>query len=207
MDFIITVKNKRKAQKRRIRKEEKWKGLRRFMWICFFISVFMFVIIFLEISILIKLLLIFVGAAALIIAAIAYGLLINMTSHWIYDRMNEKLKIRNGILYHTVQTNTGLGLNYGTTDLRAYAFAYTIDAMRNIKYDDKSGRIVFQANGTGFHYSDIRRQIIDSQWELRDYEAVFYDYYEPSLFETLKNYGLPIEITTMNDYDALENKV
>lgn len=101
MDFIITAKNKRKAQKRRIRKEEKWKGLHRF-----------------------------VGLLALVAISIS-------------------------------------------------------------------------AFGTGTHFSNIQRKIIDSRWELKGYAALFYDYYEPSLV----NHGVPIEVVIMDDNNALESAV
>lgn len=203
MDFIITAKNKRKAQKRRIRKEEKWKGLRRFMWLSAFTSILVPAIFIYDPSNF-KPSLVMIGSAALIFWAFSYGLLINLTSHWIQDRMNERLMIKNGVLYLCYQTNAGLGLNYGTTDSTGYTFAYTIDTIRNAKYDEKSGRIEFRSFGTGFYYSDIRRQIIGNQWPLENKVAVFYDYYEPSLIDTLKAHGVQVEVTTLDEYIAIE---
>lgn len=204
MDFIITAKNKRKAQKRRIRKEEKWKGLRRFMWLSALVAILVPVIVIYDESLMMNFGVPMIGSVALVLSPCTYALLINLTSHWIQDRMNERLMIKNGVLYLCYQTNAGLGLNYGTTDSTGYTFAYTIDTIRNAKYDEKSGRIEFRSFGTGFYYSDIRRQIIGNQWPLENKVAVFYDYYEPSLIDTLKAHGVQVEVTTLDEYIAIE---
>ena len=81
------------------------------------------------------------------------------------------------------------------------------DKERNVKYDEKSRRIEFLADGTGCNYSDVRKQIVDREWPLNGYEAIFYDYFEPSLIGTLKSKGINVEVKELNSYSVFNNTI
>ena len=65
----------------------------------------------------------------------------------------------------------------------------------------------FLADGTGYHYSDVRKQIVDREWLLNGYEAIFYDYFEPSLIGTLKSKGINVETKELNSYSVFNNTI
>ena len=122
----------------------------------------------------------------------------NLASHWIDDRLNERIWIEGNILNHFIQTSFAAGLNSRHADERGYVFAIDILSITEAKYDKDSKRIEFKANGQGYHYADVVEKKIDINWPLAGYNAVFYDYTTPSLYEVLKLKGVNFEITTLN---------
>lgn len=99
------------------------------------------------------------------------------------------------------------GLNSRNADSTGYAFVMPFSSIRNVKYDEKSRRIEFLADGTGCNYSDVRKQIVDREWPLNGYEAIFYDYFEPSLIGTLKSKGINVEVKELNSYSVFNNTI
>lgn len=200
MIFETTDKLKRKARKIRQQNEKKWLLLRVLsllflvaFTISFVIGIFyikttdykMFDIYAITFSV------------TFVCFVITRSLLTNLTSHWIQDRLNERIWIENDILYHFMQVAFGTGWNYRNTDSTAYVFEMDISTIRNAKFDEKSHRIEFTINGRGCHYSDYRRKIIDREWELNGFQAIFYDATNPSLYEYLKGIGIPFEVGTI----------
>lgn len=125
------------------------------------------------------------------------GFLTKVTSHWIQDRLNERIWAEDNQLFHFLQTPFAAGLNIYNADETAILFCMDISSIRNARYDEKSKRIEFIANGHGCHYSDYRKNIIDKQWNLNGFEAIFYDCSEPSLFNYLKEQGVQFEVGTI----------
>ena len=210
MDFNITTKSKKKARKNRIRYERKWTLLKTLSFVFACIAIFSFVVgIFFVSNNDYKRLELFgvLFAVFFILSIVSKAIIQNIASHWIQDRLNERLWIEDNVLYHFQQVAFAAGLNSRSADSTGYLFAFQLNSIRGIVYDEKSKRIEFLADGKGYHYSDVRRRIIDKEWPLNGYEAVFYDYFEPSLIETLKNNGLDVEIKELNDFSIFDNSI
>lgn len=200
-ELVITKKSKKRARKRRQKNESKWIAYRVITLIFVLICVLSFAIgmflvsdanyqLFDTCAIIFSIT--FVGIV------VTKSLLTKASSHWIQDRLNERVWIENNQIHHFMQTSFSAGLNTYNADERAYLFVMDISTIRNAKYDEKSGRIEFTVNGKGYHYSDYRRNIIDKDWLLNGFEAIFYDAMEPSLFETLKKQGVDFQVGVIN---------
>lgn len=134
----------------------------------------------------------------LILFFICRALISNMSSHWIDDRLNERIWTESGKMYHFIQMNSAGGINYRTADERATLYVIDMDTIHNARYDPKSGRIEFNAFGKGFFYSDYQAGVIKYQWDLKsDFVGIFYDYTEPSLYEYLKSAGVAFKEETI----------
>ena len=200
-ELIITKRTKKQARKKRQMNEKKWLPYRILSWIFLSVSIVGFVIgMFLtdyhdhrRLSVFIA-----IYSMALVSFVVTRSLLTKASSHWIQDRLNERIWIDGNQLHHFLQTAFAAGLNIYNADERAYLFVMDISTIRNARYDDKSGRIEFTVDGSGYHYSDYRRNTIDKQWALKGFGAIFYDAATPGLFESLKNRGVPFEIGTIN---------
>ena len=93
----------------------------------------------------------------------------NLASHWIQDRLNEKLWMDENALYHFQQVAFAAGLNSRNADSTGYAFVMPFSSIRNVKIwrEVETNRIL--ADGTGCNYSDVRKQIADREWPLNGY--------------------------------------
>ena len=210
MDFNVKKKNKKKARKNRIRKEKKWIIPRFVTTILYIVSIFSLCVgIFLISNNDYEKLEIFgiVFVVTFILAIILSAVVKNLASHWIQDRLNEKLWMDDNALYHFQQVAFAAGLNSRNADSTGYTFVMPLSSIRNVKYDERSRRIEFLADGTGYHYSDVRKQIVDREWSLNEYEAIFYDYFEPSLIDTLKTKGINVEVRELNSYSVFNNTI
>lgn len=210
MDFSVTKKNKNKARKNRICNEKKWIIPRFVTATLYIVSIISFCIgIFVIDNNDYNKLKLFgiVFAVTFIIAIILSAVVNNLASHWIQDRLNEKLWMDENALYHFQQVAFAAGLNSRNADSTGYTFKMSFSSIRNVKYDEKSKRIEFLADGMGYHYSDVSRQIVDREWPLNEYKAIFYDYYEPSLIETLKSQGIKVETRELNSFSVFDNTI
>ena len=199
--FSITTKNKKKARRRRIRNESKWLVLRILSVIFFAVFIITYVLpFFLEVFTLEnELILPFVGSAGLILAVICRALIWNLADHWIGDRLNEKIVIRDGKIYHFIQKAFASGINYRSSDERATMYVIDLDSIRNARYDPKSGRMEFNAIGKGIRYADYQIGKIEKDWELPpEFTGIFYDYMEPSLYNILCSMGVDFKEETIN---------
>ena len=120
-------------------------------------------------------------SVCLVLFFVCRSLISNMSSHWIQDRLNERIWVEDGRLYQFIQMNFAGGLNYRSADERANMYIMDLDTIHNAKYDPKSGRIEFNALGEGIFYN----------------VAIFYDYTEPSLYEYLKSVGIKFSEETI----------
>ena len=202
MEFEITAKTKKKAKKRRIKNEKKWRVLRGASIISFYISIIAFVmdifVIKYEQSTLGGICGV-IFSVFLILFVVFKALIANMASHWIDDRLNERIWIEDGNLYHFIQIAFAAGLNSRHADERATVYIIDLQSIRNAKYDQKSGRIEFNATGTGIDYADYQTNRIEQQWELySDFTGIFYDYTNPSLYEYLKSIGITFKEETID---------
>ena len=134
----------------------------------------------------------------LVIATIAHGIMSNWASHWVTTRLNERLWISEGKLNHFFQTAFAGGLNIRHADERGYLFVINLDTIREAKYDTRSKRIEFFADGNGYHYSNVLKLTIDKEWELNGYKAIIYDYMQPNLVEELEKNGIALTRCTLD---------
>jgi len=199
--FEITKQMKRKARRRRQRTEDKWKIFRilsRIFGALWLPSLLIAVFVIPEDDYVMLFLFIIIYAVLLISYVIVKGLLMNLTSHWIQDRLNERLWIENGILYHFVQTAFAAGRNIRRADSTAWIFQYNLSTIRNAKYDPDSGRIEFNVDGKSVFYHNYYRNVIDSETPFHEAPTIFYEYMKPSLYTYLKNEGVEFELKTLD---------
>lgn len=209
-EFAITATTKKKARKRRIRHERKWVVLRVLSVIFFILS-----ISFLLVDELViddsewELSFYATGLFAFFLVAgiCARALITNMSSHWVQDRLNERIWIRDGYLYQFIQKAFSGGLNYRHTDETATVYMMDLSQIQNPRYDPKSGRIEFNVTGYGFDYADYQLGKLAQEWELPPtFTGIFYDYTEPSLYESLKSIGVEFEDKTI-DFKIFDGRI
>lgn len=201
LEFTITQASKMRAKRRRIKGERKWRILRLLSIISLIISLTSGTVGILFIpSEKIELISILgiLFSVCLVLFFICRSLIANMASHWIDDRLNERIWVEDGRLYQFIQMNFAGGLNYRSADERASLYIMDLDTIHNAKYDPKSGRIEFNALGEGIFYNDYQTGVIRERWDLKeDFVAIFYDYTEPSLYEYLKSIGVKFSEETI----------
>ena len=201
-EFEITNKTKKKAKQRRVKNEKKWITMRSISVIAFIIAIVAFVYGIFVVDYEnegANLICAFTFSGCLMLGIIMRALIANMASHWIDDRLNERIWIENGYMYQFIQTSFAAGLNCRSADLRATVYVMDLSAIRNAKYDPKSGRIEFNTIGKGIDYSDYTRQKIEQQWELPpQFTGIFYDYTDPGLYEYLKGIGINFTLQTID---------
>ena len=201
LEFTITQASKMRARRRRIKGERKWRILRLLSIISLIISLTSGTVGILFIpSEKIELISILgiLFSVCLVLFFICRSLIANMASHWIDDRLNERIWVEDGRLYQFIQMNFAGGLNYRSADERANLYIMDLDTIHNAKYDPKSGRIEFNALGEGIFYNDYQTGVIRERWDLKeDFVAIFYDYTEPSLYEYLKSIGVKFSEETI----------
>jgi hypothetical protein len=145
-------------------------------------------------------------SVTLILGVIVVAIAFNFASHWIQDRLNDRMWIENNTLYYFQQVAFAAGLNSRSANRTGYVFAYSIDSIRNVRYDEISRRIEFVADGIGTHYSDVYRNTVDKEWPLKGCNAVFYNYFEPSLISVIEKTGKSIKRETI-EYSVWDNKI
>ena len=201
LEFTITQASKMRAKRRRIKGERKWRILRLLSIISLIISLTSGTVGILFIpSEKIELISILgiLFSVCLVLFFICRSLIANMASHWIDDRLNERIWVEDCRLYQFIQMNFAGGLNYRSADERANLYIMDLDTIHNAKYDPKSGRIEFNALGEGIFYNDYQTGVIRERWDLKeDFVAIFYDYTEPSLYEYLKSIGVKFSEETI----------
>ncbi len=198
--FDITPKTKQRAIRKRIHGENLFVALLWCSGILFAISVCgFFVIIFHQFEDdILEITLVLLDSTFLIISILARASVENLGSRWIGDRLNEKLWVQDGNLYHFLQKAFSSGFAYRMADERAYVHVIFLSSIKNAIYDPKSGRIEFNACGKGIIYKDYTKGIIEKEWPLTGlFTARFYDYTEPSLYEYLLAIGVEFEKTTI----------
>ena len=178
MEFTITSKTKAKAQKRRIKNESKWVTLRIISIVSLVISIVsgvagIFFVPYERYTLAGVLGVLF--SVCLVLFFVCRSLISNMSSHWIEDRLNERIWVEDGRLYQLIQMNFAAGLNYRSADERANLYIMDLDT-----------------------YNDYQAGVIRERWDLKeDFVAIFYDYTEPSLYEYLKSAGVKFSEETI----------
>ena len=200
--FEITRALKKKAKKRRIKNEKKWVVLRWASSALLLIAALLLVagIFFIDHTDEDQLLLVSaLFAVCLIVGIIIRALISNLASHWIDDRLNEQIWVKDGYLHQFIQKSFAAGANYRRADERATVYEMEIASIHNAKYDPKSGRIEFNAVGRGVRYADYQTGAIDKQWHLTpQFTGIFYDYTEPSLYAYLSERGIEFTQCTID---------
>lgn len=198
--FDITPKTKRRAKKRRMHNEKLFvillwcSGLLLVAFLCVLCALLF--CSFKDDLFIIKLIL--MDAIFLITSISVWAFADNLGSRWIDDRLNEKLWVQDGNLYHFLQKAFSSGFAYRMADERAVVHVIFLSSIKNAIYDPKSGRIEFNACGKGIIYKDYTKGIIEKEWPLTGlFTARFYDYTEPSLYEYLLSIGVEFEKTTI----------
>ena len=201
LEFKITQASKTRARRRRIKGERKWRALRLLSIISLIISLIsgtvgIFFVPYESYTLAGVLSVLF--SVCLVLFFVCRSLITNMSSHWIDDRLNERIWVEDGRLYQFIQMNFAGGLNYRSADERANLYIMDLDTIHYEKYDPKSGRIEFNALGEGIFYNDYQTGVIRERWDLKeDFVAIFYDYTEPSLYEYLKSVGVTFSEETI----------
>ena len=200
MEFVITKKAKRKAKRIREKTEKKWRPLILIKWFCLSISIisFLYGIFFPHTDSMTSTICGVLFALFLILAVFAKGILINLTSHWITTRLNERMWISEGKLYHVFQTAFASGINFRHADERGIMFIMNINTITDAIVDPNSKRVEFKANGKGIHYADLDQLRADREWDLNGFSAVFYDYTNPSLVQVLESEGVDFKEQTLD---------
>lgn len=200
--FEITNKTKNKARKRRVRYEKKWLILRIISYIAFSLSIYAFIkgIYFVpfedhDLDLIYSI----IFSVALIVGVFARALIYGFTRRWIKDRYNERIWVEDGKLYHFMQKPIGMGINKFRIDLSAYLFISDLYAITNARYDDKTGRMEIASRGEYIYYSDFLTQTVQDAGMLpEDFTDIYYDYTEPSLYESLKSAGVHFTVEPIN---------
>lgn len=211
MVFRITKKNKNRTRKNRIRKERKWLPFKILYFISFCIAICSFVYgVFIvspfNYSYFDKCATVF--SISFMIGIVSRALTLNFTRHWIHSRVNEKMWIENNILNHFFQVSWGTGWNSRSVDNTGYLFEIDLNSVNQVLFDKKTKRVEFFALGRGNHYENIKTSQIDKIWDLKKgYKCVLYDYYIPSVVETLSKRGISIIEGQLNDFSILDNKI
>lgn len=200
MDFEITNRDKKLARKNRKKYEAKWRGMRIASRIILAILIFSIIYgyIIIDYSNSSEDAIVFVGimiSLSFVCYVAIKSLLSNFTSHLIQTRLNEKMYIEDNKIHHIVQTSFAVGVNYRNADQTAYEFIIDINTINNARYNSKSKRIEFNASGKCLYYSNLYNNEIDKEWDLSDANLAYYDYYKPSLFDTLTNKGIEFKET------------
>lgn len=199
--FEITNKMKRKARKKRQRKEKKWLVFRVGTIVSTMICMLAFLIGIFKVSSndYVKFdVLAIVFAVSLIVCVLLKALLKNLSSHWIQDRLNEKLWIENDILYHFVQTAFAAGWNVRHADSTARVYEYDLSTIRNPKYDPNSGRIEFNVDGKLVFYKNYDKGLIEYERQINGKPTIFYEYMKPSLYAYLESKGVKFNLETLD---------
>lgn len=115
-----------------------------------------------------------------------------LTADGIGDIYDEKLCMHDGVLHRIYRRELGGGLNTFRADSTIHEMIIPLNSIQNLIYDPKSKRIEFTCTSHFSLYSNWEQQI-----KVRPTDVVinkrlfFYDYYTPSLIETLKQQGIP----------------
>lgn len=201
LELMMTKKSKKIVRQIRQRNEKKWLWYRVISAILLMVSIIslligVFVIEYSDYEMVSRCIMVF--AITLVGSFVTRFWMIKASSHWIQDRINERVWIEGEQLYHFLQTSFAAGLNTYNADEKAYLFVMDIPSINNARYDDKSRRIEFIANGKGIHYADYQKNIVDKEWALNGFKAIFYDAMNPSLYEILNEHGVKFEVGTIN---------
>lgn len=200
-EFEITKRSKYISRKIRQKKEMKWFVFKLGIILSALICLLSFVIgIFLvsntNYAILDYFAIIF--SISLVVCVILKAILNNLTSHWIQDRLNERIWINDGILYHFVQTSFAAGLNTRHADCTARIYEYDLSTIKNAKYDSESGRIEFNIDGKLIFYKNYNQRLIGYERQLKGKPVVFYEYMKPSIYKYLKIEGIKFTLETLD---------
>lgn len=139
-----------------------------------------------------------VFAIAFALSVTTRAVWMNLASHWIQDRLNERIWIEDGILYHFIQTAFAAGLNARFADSTARVYEYDLSTIRNAKYDPGSGRIEFNVDGKLVYYEDYYKKVIGHVNQINGKPANFYEYMEPSLYKYLEGKGVKFSLETLD---------
>lgn len=209
MEFEINYKQKRKARKIRQRVEKQWRIYKILSKLFLVISMTCLIVGLFFVNneqFLLNDLMATFFSLMLIAYIIVRTVLNNLSSHWLMDRLNERIWIADGYMYHFVQTAFAAGLNSRRSDERAYLFIMDLKTITSAMYDPQSKRIEFRVRGEGMHYTDWYKKIVDKKWPLNGYQAIFYDCTQPSLYEYLKSEGIVFENTTI-DFNVRDKRL
>lgn len=209
MEFIITQKARSKARKRRIRYEKKWTVYKIIILISCVVWIFSLGMQFYidrDDNPFLWDKFVFIEIVAFMLSIMNLSWIIVSARHWIQSRGIEKLWIEDRILYHFIQPE------YYSTQLDRYeknedavVYAIDLDTIESVAFDDKSKRVELHAHGKEYYYTNvINGKIMGSyseEWDFpEDFQNVFYDYYSPSLIETLSSEGIPIVHKELNQF-------
>ena len=115
----------------------------------------------------------------------------SMVSSWVTDIFNEKLEIRDNIIYREYSLSLGAGYMNLIEGYDRVIMMTRLSDIHNLKICEKTGRIQFHADTSIMYYSDWKNKILEQNYEKKDFLNVYYDYFEPSFMKYLKETGIP----------------
>ena len=142
--------------------------------------------------------LVVISSISLITGICVIVLITNFTGRWINDRLNEKIWVENGSLYHLFFFSESGGVLMWTPGERASQTRIELDKIRDARHDPRSGRIelggpiyctVFQNYSGGITNGE---KLLPSS-----YKHVLYDYTSPSLYDYLVGAGVEFKKETI----------
>ena len=206
--FEVTKAQKRRAARRRLKNERKWKPL---LWISrslLILSAVCLAVSFMadERNFILVDGLGFAFAVFLVIGVIIRAFVSAFTVRWIKDRLNEQIWIQNGVLNQVFFFSVSGGWAHRVAGDRAIQNIIFLNSIKDALYDQNSGRIELCGVSRVIMYDNYRKGIIQSENQLSEkYYHVFYDYTSPSLYEYLLAHG--VVFTKKNiEYSAFDRR-
>lgn len=199
-DFELTRKAKRKARQLRKKKERVWRKFRISCRICTFtmlITAIISCIYFRRMEYMRFLAFAIPCFIAYVVWVSVWIPYLGFASHWLQDRLDERLWAENGKINHVFRKMVVIEINGKKIGGGFVWFEYEIASIRKVKYDPASKRIELDARGT-FKYFLEDLDNPEAQWDIDGPSEVFYDCSSPSFAEFLRSCGIPFEETTFN---------
>ena len=214
MEFTYTEKSMAQARKIRYKNEPKWNWLRITTLVVWIIQIAVPIWIYFAIMNLLNDS--FEAWSFAICAFVTLGVLtlltsvmkLKFTSDGIGDMYGEKLSLENGNLYKVYKSELGGGINALREACEVSEIRIPLSSIYNLRYDPKSKRIEFMCTTYFTMYDDWQKTSIVRQTTVgENVSQFFYDFYEPSLIDALRNQGIPckeeqIEYTYMRGIQA-----
>lgn len=197
MEFNSSDKNRLRIINKRYNYEQKWWGFRcsvrmlRIVSICI-ISISLYRYIYNIGNQAVNLIYVCMSIPAGVLIPFFLKLIArSVMASWVTDIFSEKLEIRDGVIHREYSLSLGVGyMNLLEGNDRVIMTTKLAD-IHDLKMCKMTGRIQFNATTRIQYYNDWKNKVIDQDYVKIDFLNVYYDYFEPSLMEYLKESGIP----------------
>lgn len=115
----------------------------------------------------------------------------SMVSSWVTDIFSEKLEIKDNTIFREYSLSLGAGyMNLMEGHDRVIMMTRLSD-IHDLRMCEKTGRIQFYADTRIMYYNDWKNKVLEQNYVKQDFLNVYYDYFEPSFINYLKETGIP----------------